>query len=107
MDAIEAIEVSQVEFERRLCAVRDDQWSLPTPCEKWTVRELVSHVVAGARTYLALLDGCSREEAAAILYGSELGGDPSRTSGEPQGRFLKRFVDRRCSSACTRTRIWM
>jgi uncharacterized protein (TIGR03086 family) len=28
-------------------AVGDDQWALPTPCEDWTVRDLVEHVVGG------------------------------------------------------------
>src|SRR4051812_14785077 len=76
MDAVEAIELSQVEFERRLRAVRDDQWDWPTPCEQWAVRDLVNHVVAGAQMYVALLDGCSREEASVILHGSVLGDDP-------------------------------
>ena len=76
MDAVEAIELSQAEFERRLREVRDDQWVWPTPCEQWAVRDLVNHVVAGARTYVSLLDGCSRQEASAILNGDVLGDDP-------------------------------
>jgi uncharacterized protein (TIGR03086 family) len=76
MDAVDAIELSQWEFERRLREVRDDQWTWPTPCEQWTVRDLVNHVVAGAEMYVAMLGGCSREEASAILYGNVLGDDP-------------------------------
>lgn len=30
-----------------IAAVRDQQWSDPTPCPDWTVRDLVSHLVAG------------------------------------------------------------
>ena len=33
-------------FARTLAGVRDDQWSLPTPCEDWDVAQLVGHVVA-------------------------------------------------------------
>ncbi len=32
-------------FADRLAGVADDQWSLPTPCSDWTVRDLVVHVV--------------------------------------------------------------
>lgn len=34
---------------------RADQWTLPTPCEAWTVRELVAHVVAGQQLLVGLL----------------------------------------------------
>lgn len=29
----------------RIAAIPQDSWSHPTPCEEWTVRELVAHVV--------------------------------------------------------------
>jgi uncharacterized protein (TIGR03086 family) len=32
-------------FERRVRAVDPDRWSSQSPCEKWTARELVGHVV--------------------------------------------------------------
>ncbi|MHB1533489.1 MAG: maleylpyruvate isomerase family mycothiol-dependent enzyme [Acidimicrobiales bacterium] len=37
--------------------VRDDQWGLPTPCEDWTVRDLVEHVVGGNDGFTAALHG--------------------------------------------------
>jgi uncharacterized protein (TIGR03086 family) len=76
MDAVEAIELSQAEFERRLREVAEDQWAWPTPCDQWSVRDLANHVVVGSRMYVALLDGCSSQEAAAILHGYALGDDP-------------------------------
>lgn len=33
-------------FERKIAAVRPDQWWNPTPCSRWCALELVSHVVA-------------------------------------------------------------
>src|SRR5689334_2767020 len=33
-------------FHETASAVRDDQWSLPTDCPGWTVREQVAHVLA-------------------------------------------------------------
>ncbi len=33
-------------FERKIAAVRPDQWWNPTPCRRWCALDLVSHVVA-------------------------------------------------------------
>jgi len=76
MDGVEAIQSSQAEFELRLRAVRDDQWEWTTPCDEWTVRQLVNHVTAAGQVYLALIDGCTRDEAAAILERDVLGDNP-------------------------------
>ncbi|MEU6713556.1 TIGR03086 family metal-binding protein [Nonomuraea sp. NPDC046802] len=32
-------------FERTVVAVRPDQWANPSPCEKWTARDVVRHIV--------------------------------------------------------------
>ena len=69
MDHFDAFDVAHAEFERRLWLVRADQWADPTPCSEWSVRDLVNHVVAGARTYTLLLDGCSRERARDARHG--------------------------------------
>ncbi len=44
-------------FERRLVAVSGPQWGWPTPCEGWTVADLVGHVVTGNQMAIELLDG--------------------------------------------------
>jgi uncharacterized protein (TIGR03086 family) len=38
-------------------AIGDGQWSLPTPCDGWTVRDLAEHVVAGNDIFTAALHG--------------------------------------------------
>jgi len=35
--------------------VRPDQWSAPTPCRNWTVRQLVDHLIGMNRVFTALL----------------------------------------------------
>jgi uncharacterized protein (TIGR03086 family) len=45
------------EFEWRLRAVRAEQWSAPTPCTEWNVRQLTTHMFQGNRGYLRLLNG--------------------------------------------------
>lgn len=32
-------------FDRKVAAVRPDQWNNPSPCEKWTAREVVQHII--------------------------------------------------------------
>jgi uncharacterized protein (TIGR03086 family) len=33
-------------FERKVAAVRPDQWDNQSPCEKWTARDVLDHVVS-------------------------------------------------------------
>ena len=40
-----------------LTAVRDEQWSAPTPCSQWTVRDLVSHMVTSNHAFVRILNG--------------------------------------------------
>jgi len=57
--------------------IRDEQWSLPTPCTDWTVRELVAHLVSEARWTPLLLAGLTIEEVGDSLDGDLLGDDPA------------------------------
>jgi uncharacterized protein (TIGR03086 family) len=43
-------------FERKVAAVRSEQWSNPSPCEKWTARDVVDHVVGLHQFMLRPLD---------------------------------------------------
>lgn len=36
-------------------AVEEEQWSAPTPCADWNVRQLVDHLVAGQHTFAAAM----------------------------------------------------
>jgi uncharacterized protein (TIGR03086 family) len=42
-------------FERKIAAVRPDQWWNPTPCRRWSALDLVSHVVAMHADLLVLV----------------------------------------------------
>jgi uncharacterized protein (TIGR03086 family) len=46
MDIIDRYEEAATGFTARLNAVTDDQWTNPTPCTDWDVRQLVDHVLA-------------------------------------------------------------
>jgi len=61
-DVSELVAAQQL-TRRKVAALTDDQWTLPTPCDQWDVRALVVHMVEGSRMTLALLDGASAEES--------------------------------------------
>lgn len=75
MDASEILALAQSEFEKRLRGVQGDQWALPTPCEGWTVHDLVHHVVGADRMYLRVLAGAPADEAVMAMTGDVLGDD--------------------------------
>jgi uncharacterized protein (TIGR03086 family) len=66
---------------RLVDGVRDDQWSAPTPCTEWTVRDLVNHLVGMNLVFTALLT----DQAPPERGSDRLGDDPVgayRTSGD-------------------------
>lgn len=75
MDNLELLDLAAATFADRLSAVGDDQWDLPTPCEGWTVRDLVTHVVGGNGMVVVLADGGSADDCLAVLGVTELGDD--------------------------------
>jgi uncharacterized protein (TIGR03086 family) len=72
MDQLTALEAARHEFERRLQAVGPDDWDRPTPCDGWVVRDLVVHVLVGARMAALLVEGGSRADAEALFVDAGL-----------------------------------
>jgi uncharacterized protein (TIGR03086 family) len=62
---------------RYVAGVTDDQWQLPTPCEGWTVHDLVNHIVAGNLWAVELGSGHSIADVGSALDGDVLGTDPT------------------------------
>ena len=56
MDLVTRYEEAAAGFTDRLEAVADDQWSNPTPCTDWDVRQLVDHVITIQRQIPDSLD---------------------------------------------------
>lgn len=57
-----------------IVGIRKDEWSAPTPCADWTVRELVTHLVGMNLVFAALMSGQAPPERGA----DRLGHDPAR-----------------------------
>lgn len=49
-------------FERRVAGTADDQWANPSPCEEWTARDVVGHIVT---MHAVMLSPIGRELSAA------------------------------------------
>lgn len=63
-------------------AIREDQWSLPTPCAEWNVRELVNHVVVEDLWAVELFAGATIESVGSAFDGDRLGGDAVKSWDE-------------------------
>jgi uncharacterized protein (TIGR03086 family) len=63
-------------FGERVHAVRDDQWSGPTPCSDWDVRALVNHLVGENRWAPPLFAGGTVADVGDRYDGDLLGDDP-------------------------------
>jgi uncharacterized protein (TIGR03086 family) len=75
MNQIALLRHAGAEFERRLFAVTSDHLLQVTPCDEWTVRDLVSHVVGECIMSVRLLHGADAGGATVGLDGDVLGDD--------------------------------
>lgn len=79
MEILEQHARAMDEFDRRVHAVGDDQWSAPTPCTEWDVRALVNHLVSEQRWAPHLLAGETLEQIGDRYDGDLLGDAPAST----------------------------
>lgn len=63
MDLNEALALGTVNFLSLAADVTAEDLSLPTPCEGWSVADLLNHVARGSEMAVGLLNGASKEEA--------------------------------------------
>jgi uncharacterized protein (TIGR03086 family) len=57
MDLLDALDMSFREFDQRLDAVEPPQWGLGTPCEGWSICDLVDHMWFGCMAHLRFFEG--------------------------------------------------
>lgn len=63
-------------FATTLAVVEPAQWTAPTPCTEWDVRQLVNHVAQANLNYVRLLAGASAAEFLRWRDVDALGSDP-------------------------------
>jgi uncharacterized protein (TIGR03086 family) len=64
-------------FTTTVLAVPPEAWSAPTPCDEWTVRDVVNHVTAEHLWVPRLLRGATIEEVGTAYDGDVLGEEPA------------------------------
>ena len=64
-------------FGTRVRAVPADRWDAPTPCEAWSVRDLVNHLTSEHLWAPHLLRGETPDDVGDRYDGDMLGGDPA------------------------------
>ncbi|MGH3940583.1 MAG: TIGR03086 family metal-binding protein [Pseudonocardiaceae bacterium] len=69
--------------------VRDDQWELPTPCSRWTSRQLLQHMAAHNHGFAAAADGETYD--ASVWNAQPLRGDLRREYAESAQRVITAF----------------
>ena len=51
LDPLAALDLAQTGAARVIAHVEPEQWSWPTPCDRWTVRDVINKMVASTRTF--------------------------------------------------------
>ncbi|WP_218002745.1 TIGR03086 family metal-binding protein [Nocardia brevicatena] len=73
---IDRFVTASAEFEWRLRSVRPGQWTSPTPCTEWNVRQLVNHMTRGNLSYVGLPTGGTGADFLRMRDVDALSGDP-------------------------------
>lgn len=76
MNGAEALARSGLGFRQRLAEVEIGDWARPTPCDEWSVRDLVNHVVGGNVRYAMILAGEALDTVVRTREQDWLGPDP-------------------------------
>jgi uncharacterized protein (TIGR03086 family) len=76
MEVIEHDERSGARVADLIAGIPEDAWGAPTPCEGWSVRDLVTHLVAGNVKYQGMAAGQDFEQGAPDV---SIGDDPAAT----------------------------
>jgi len=79
------------EFDRRVFAIRNDQWHVATPCAAWDVWSLVNHVVAENLWVPHIMDGATIAEVGAEFDSDVLGPDAKARWGASMSAALAAF----------------
>jgi uncharacterized protein (TIGR03086 family) len=80
VDVVKVHRITCETFADLVRTVRVEQWQLGTPCTRWSVRDLVNHVVAEDLWTPPLLGGATIAEVGDRFDGDVLGVDPPATA---------------------------
>lgn len=75
-------------FDHVMRLVPADAWDQPSPCEAWSARDVVGHVVAVQRYLLSLIEGTAPTMDPFTDPGRHAGDDPAATWAETRDALL-------------------
>ena len=87
-DPVELFRRAQGEFDRRVAAIKDDQWKDPTPCSDWDVRALVHHLVYEMVWTPPMFEGKTVADVGDQYEGDILGNDPKAAWADTSAKAL-------------------
>jgi uncharacterized protein (TIGR03086 family) len=76
MELLDAYDRAMREFDSRVHLVGAGQWDADTPCEDWSVRDLVNHLTSEHLWAPELFAGAALSDVGDRFDGDVLGGDP-------------------------------
>jgi len=95
MIALDMLQRAGDEFDWRVGRVRNEQLTWATPCERWNVRDLLQHVIAGNRMAVVMLEGHSRDRVdelrREVTSRDQLGDDPAAAFASSAGAQASMF----------------
>lgn len=91
MEQAKALEAALQNTTRLVQGIADDQWENTTPCEKWNVRQLVTHT-AGVMANFA--NGAANQPPVGDPDDFDLGADPGATMAELSAKNVAAWVER-------------
>ena len=90
-DPVDQLATALDATEHVITAVRDEQWSAPTPCPEWTVRDLVGHMVTSNHAFVRILSGAPAQAPGSTPPEAPAGG--SADGSPPDGGLVEAYRD--------------
>jgi uncharacterized protein (TIGR03086 family) len=78
--------------------IADDQWTAPTPCTEWNVRDVVNHLVGMNLVFVSILDESPMPARGADRLGTDPAGAYRRSAAELQAAAARPGVLERSKS---------
>ena len=80
LEPLVALDLAQTGAARVISHVRDEHWGWPTPCDQWTVRDVVNKLTASTRTFAYFARRAPLSPPLDLVHPAELlGNDPLHT----------------------------
>ncbi len=89
-DLMTSLDRALAGVDRLIAGVEAHQWSAPTPCTEWNVREVVNHLVSGNLNFAALVRGEPRPDR-----------DPDQPAGDPVAAYRSAAATMRAAFAAS------